>query len=309
MAGERTLVTGGSGFLGRHLVAALRARGDAVTVADRAGRSRFDDVSTVAIDLLEDDVADLLAQGRYSAVFHLAGNADVPFSVARPDLDFRLNAGMTLRLLEAMRRAAPRAQMLLASTAAIYGEALDGPCAESQPPAPVAPYGASKWMAEVYTSLYAERFALRTRRARIFSLYGPGLRRHVVYDLVAKLDEDPRRLEVLGDGQQVRDFLYVEDAVRALLTVHDHSPGAGEAVNVASGVPLTIADLARAVAQAFGGAPEIAFGAPEAAGRSRRWVADVTRLRGLGFEPRVALSDGLARTVAWYRSEAAGSAA
>lgn len=305
MAGQRILVTGGSGFLGGHLVAALRARGDRVTIADRVGRSPFDDVPAVAVDLLEDDLHDLLAEGRFDGVFHLAGNVEVPLSVERPDVDFRLNATTTIRLLEALREAAPGAAMLLASTAAVYGEARDGVSSESHPANPVAPYGASKWMAESYAALYAERFGLRTTRARIFSMYGPGLRKHVVYDLVAKLHADPTRLEILGDGGQVRDFLYVEDAVRALMAILDASPGRGEVVNVGSGAPLSIGELARAVATACAATPELAFGAPEDAGRSRRWVADVSRLQALGFRPGVSLAEGLSRTVAWFRKDGA----
>jgi len=299
------LVTGGSGFLGTHLVRALLARGDEVTVLDRAGTTPCAGAAVVAADLLEADAAPLLADGRFHAVFHLAGNVEVPLSVERPDLDLALNAETTLRMLEALRRAAPATGLLLTSTAAIYGEAPEGPCAESQPPAPVAPYGASKWVAESYVALYARRFGLRTSRARIFSMYGPGLRKHVVHDLIAKLHRDPGRLAVSGDGEQVRDFIYVEDAVAALLRIADVSPGRGEAVNVARGEPVRIADLARAVGRACGASPRIEFVGGEGPGRSRRWLADVSRLAGLGFRPRVGLEEGLARTVAWYRETSA----
>jgi len=305
-SGRHVLVTGGSGFLGGHLVPALRARGDSVTIFDRAGRAPCADVAFEAVDLLEADVSDRLAEGRFDAVFHLAGNVEVPLSVTHPDRDFILNAGITVRLLEALRHASPTTRLLLASTAAVYGEALEGPCAESQAPAPVAPYGASKWVAECYAELYARRLGLATTRARIFSLYGPGLRKHVVFDLIEKLERQPERLEVLGDGAQVRDFLFVEDAVRALMCVADHAPHAGEAVNVASGVPVTIAELAAAVGRAAGAAPEIVFVGDEGPGRSKRWIADVSRLRELGHRSRVPLDEGLARTVAWYRETGAG---
>jgi UDP-glucose 4-epimerase len=304
--GRHVLVTGGSGFLGRHLVRALLARGDAVTVLDRSGVAPCEGVALVTLDLLADDVADVLAEGRFDRVFHLAGNVEVPLSVERPDLDFELNAGTTVRLLQALRLAAPEARLLLTSTAAVYGEAPDGPCPESQAPAPVAPYGASKWVAETYVGLYARVFGLPTTVARIFSMYGPGLRKHVVYDLIAKLHRTPDRLEVLGDGEQVRDFSYVEDAVAALIRVSDEAPHGGEAVNVASGQPVTIADLAKAVAVACGTTPVLDFVGGEGPGRSKRWIADVTRLHALGHRSQVPLSEGLARTVAWYRDEVAG---
>jgi UDP-glucose 4-epimerase len=225
--------------------------------------------------------------------------------VEHPDRDFVLNAGITVRLLEALRRASPRTRLLLASTAAVYGESLEGPCPESQPPAPVAPYGASKWIAECYVEAFARHYGLPATRARIFSMYGPGLHKHVVFDLIEKVERRPDRLEVQGDGSQVRDFIYVEDAVRALLCVADRAPHAGEAVNVARGVPVSIAELAAAVGRAAGASPEIAFVGGEGPGRSRRWMADVSRLHGLGHRSDVGLDEGLARTVAWYREAVA----
>jgi len=303
-SGRKVLVTGGSGFLGSHLVRALLARGEVVTVLDRSGRAPCEGVRVEAVDLLEADLAALLAEGRYERVFHLAGNVAVPFSVEHPDRDFALNAVATVRLLEALRRASPRTRLLLTSTAAVYGEAHEGPCAESQRPAPVAPYGASKWVAECYAELFARQYGLATTRARIFSMYGPGLRTQVVFDLIAKLQARPDRLEVLGDGQQVRDFLYVEDAVAALLRIADRAAHEGEVINVASGTPVTIAELARAVADACGLSPEIAFVGDEGPGRSKRWIADITRLDALGDRSLVPLDEGLARTVAWYRTDA-----
>jgi UDP-glucose 4-epimerase len=303
--GRHILVTGGSGFLGSHIVRELLVRGDAVTVLDRASTAPCDGVAVVALDLLEADVSDLLAEGRFDGVFHLAGNVEVPLSVEHPDRDFALNAGTTVRLLEALRHASPRTKLLLASTAAVYGEAPEGPCGESQAPAPVAPYGASTWVAECYVELFARQFGLPTVRARIFSMYGPGLRKHVVFDLVEKLHRRPERLEVLGDGEQVRDFIYIEDAVSALLRIAERSPHEGEAVNVANGTPVSIAALARALATASGCSPEIEFVGREEPGRSKRWLADVTRLHALGHRSRVSLDEGLSRTVAWYRAEVA----
>jgi len=300
LAGQRILVTGGSGFLGFHLSRALLERGAHVTVLDRTGRAPLAGVAVLALDLLDAELVPLLADGGYAFVFHLAGTVEVPLSVERPARALALNAGTTVRLLDALRIASPRTGFLLASTAAVYGEAPDGPCPETQVPAPVAPYGASKWLAESYAELYARHFGLRTLRARIFSMYGPGLHKHVVHDLIEKVHRDPKRLEVLGDGSHVRDFIFVEDAVAALLHLAE-AARPGEVYNVASGRPVTIAELVRAVCRAAGIAPRIDFVGRETAGTSRRWIADVDRIRALGFAPRVSLDEGLARTVAWYR--------
>ncbi len=302
-AGRRVLVTGGGGFIGRHLCTALAERGAKVTAADRSPEPIHPDVSVVPIDLLSADLAPLLRDGAFASVFHLAGNVEVPFSVAHPGEDLALNAELTLRVLEALERTLPEARLLLTSTAAVYGEAAEGPCDEETPAAPVAPYGASKWLAEQYVALHARRHGRPATSVRLFSVYGPGLHKLVVHDLIAKVERDPDRLEVRGDGAQVRDFTYVSDAVEALLLVSQRAPAAGEVINVASGVPVTIAELARAVCDAAGVDAKIDFVGAEAAGVSQRWIADPSRLRALGYAPKVSLAEGLAHTVAWYRRE------
>ncbi len=308
LSGARTLVTGGTGYLGSHLVEYLVEAGAVVHVVSRSApgpnlvacADRFTHREVV---LQRDPLEPIFDEGPFDLVFHLAGQVEVPRSVDAPLLDLESNATLTLRLLEAIARGAPEARLVFASTVAVYGDAGDGVFAESGACEPVSPYGASKWLAERYVAQHAAARGGRAATARLFSTFGPRLRKHVVHDLMRKLAADPNELRVQGDGRQVRDFLYVRDVVRALVHLACEAPARGEVYNVASGEPISIGDLARAIAEAMTLTPEIVFGEPEAAGVAQRWRADVSRLHALGFRPEWSLRSGLAETVDWFRRQ------
>jgi UDP-glucose 4-epimerase len=302
----RAVVTGGAGFIGSHLVEALLRRGARVAVIDDLSSGRAENLAAVGdrvelarVDLAREDARPPLAGA--DTVFHLAGYADIPRSVHEPRRDFEKNAMATLNLLEAVREAAPLARVLFASSAAVYGVGSERPLREDDPPAPAAPYGVSKMAAERYVEIYARLYRLRTASLRLFPVYGPRLRAHVVYDLMRKLRDDPEELRIEGDGTQVRDFVHVSGAVEAFLTVAERAPLGGEAYNVASGEPVTIGDLATLICERMGVRPRFSYSGLVASGVSQRWSADLSRLRALGYRSPVTLAEGLRGTVEWFR--------
>ncbi|MDQ2870700.1 MAG: GDP-mannose 4,6-dehydratase [Acidobacteriota bacterium] len=303
------LVTGGAGFIGSHLVEALVARRVAVTVADDLSWGRREDlgelserIEIVPIDLCRGDLDSLLSGRGFTHIFHLAGHANVAESVRAPRMDFERNGVATFELLEAVRRASPRSAFLQASSAAVYGHGSGGPMREGDVTEPVSPYGASKLAAERYVSIYANLYGLKTAILRLFPAYGPRQRQQVIYDFLVKLRADGSALAVQGDGSPQRDFVYVADVVEAFLTVAERGPMSGEAYNVSGGEPLSIRELARKVASAMALSPRFTFDSEPRAGDARHWIADTSRIRALGFKPRVSFDDGLARTVAWFRT-------
>jgi UDP-glucose 4-epimerase len=303
----RVVVTGGAGFIGSHLVEELVRRGRRVAVVDdlSSGRAEnlaavLDRVELVPLDLARGDARPVMAGAE--TVFHLAGYADIPRSVHEPRLDFEKNAVATLNLLEAVRAAAPGARLLFASSAAVYGVGSARPLREDDPPAPAAPYGVSKLAAERYVEVYARLYGLGSASLRLFPVYGPRLRAHVVYDLMRKVRDDPNELRIEGDGTQVRDFVHVSGAVEAFLTVAERAPLRGEAYNVASGEPVTIAELAALISERMGASPRFVYSGAVASGVSQKWVADLARLRALGYQPPLRLAEGLRSAVEWFRS-------
>ncbi len=303
------LVTGGAGFIGSHLVEELVARNVGVIVADDLSWGRREDlgalserIEIVPIDLCRGDLDSLLAGRGFTHIFHLAGHANISESVRAPRMDFERNGVATFYLLEAVRRASPRPAFLQASSAAVYGHGSGEPMREGDLTEPVSPYGASKLAAERYVAVYAKLYGLKTAILRLFPAYGPRQRQQVIYDFLVKLRADGSALAVQGDGSPQRDFVYVADVVDAFLTVAERGPMSGEAYNVSGGEPLSIRELARKVASAMALSPRFTFDSEPRPGDARHWIADTSRIRALGFRPRVSFEEGLARTVAWFRT-------
>ena len=306
---SRILVTGGCGFLGSHLVEELHAAGARVTVVDNVstGDPRnlaavWEEISFHRLDVRSPAFAAWLGANAFDGVFHLASTAYVPPSIEDPYFDFDNNAHATIKLLEAMRNSGNRESVFIAtSSAAVYGEPRSLPIDEQASLDPISPYGISKLTMERYVATYARHFGLRSASLRLFSAYGPRQRKQVVYDFIRKLARRPEALEILGDGRQERDLVFAEDVASAALAVSRDGALEGEVYNVATGVSCTTVELANEVAAAMGLEPELEFTGRVRAGDPDRWQADISRLRALGFEPRVGLDEGVRRTVAWFR--------
>jgi UDP-glucose 4-epimerase len=303
------LVTGGAGFIGSHLVEALIDRGDEVTVLDDLrgaaisnldgvlGRVHFEEA-----DVVECDLDALVHGGGFDLIVHLAANAYVPPSVEDPLYDLRLNFESTVRLLQAIRTTRNRPRLIFASSAAVYGSPLHNPVTEEAPFAPVSPYGVHKLAAEQEVKVFAELFELPATVVRFFSTYGPRQRKQVVYDLIRKVEENPNEIVVHGDGTQVRDFVYVTDVVQAVLQVAERAPGRGEAFNAGGGVPTTTAELVAEICHAMNTDPRIRWTGSVRPGDPQAFVADISRLRDVGYAPQVPLSEGVRNVVAWART-------
>lgn len=295
----RALVTGGAGFVGSHLVDALLARGDEVTVLDDLSTGRREHVDPRA-RLLEHDVRAPFATDA-EVVFHLAAQADVGTSVERPAFDAEVNVVGTVNVLEAARAAG--ATFVFASTGgAIYGD-VDGPAAEDAPLRPVSPYGIAKLAGEAYVDGWERIHGLEGAVLRFANVYGPRqsatLEGGVVAIFLERLAAGEETL-VFGDGEQTRDYVHVDDVVAALLLAASRRRGL---FNVGTGVETSVNRLHELCRAAAGGGAPPRHVAPRP-GDARRSVLDVSRAAGaLGWRPRVELAEGLRRTWAALREE------
>jgi len=179
------------------------------------------------------------------------------------------------------------------------------PICEQDPTLPISPYGVSKLAAERYVAVYARLYGISAASLRLFSVYGPGQRKQAVYDLFCKLHHSPDELVVLGDGTQVRDMIYVEDAVRAFLTVAARGRSDGHAYNVATGMGVATGDLARAIIAVQGGRARIRFTEQTRPGDPDCFLGSSAALAALGGAPRCSLLDGLRATAAWFNASVA----
>jgi UDP-glucose 4-epimerase len=297
----RVLVTGGAGFIGSHLVDALLDRGEEVAIADhlhRSPRPWFAEALKRGAQLHAADVRDLaalrraFAAARPEVVMHLAAQVDVRRSIADPAFDAQVNVAGTVSVLEAAREVGTR-RVLLASTAAVYGDPDHLPITEETPIAPLSPYGTSKAAAEWYLGQYERLHGISTLALRMANVYGPRQDPHGeagVVSIFCGIAAAGGRATVFGDGRQTRDYVFVEDVVAAWLAAAE-SDVTG-ALNVSTGGETNIIELAQALELPY----DLAPGRP---GEIERSNLDPTAAHhALGWRASVPLTDGLRRTLA-----------
>jgi UDP-glucose 4-epimerase len=293
----RAIVTGGAGFIGSHVVEALLARGDEVTIVDDLSNGKLENVPDGA-RFVERDVreglGEVFADARPELCFHLGAQVDVRVSVDRPTHDASVNVLGTLEVLEAAR--AHETQVLFSSTGgAIYGEC-DGPASEDAERRPLAPYGVSKLAGEEYLAAYNRLYGTRHVSLRYGNVYGPRQDPHgeagVVAIFLGALAEG-RAPRIFGDGLQTRDYVYAGDVARATLAASGQDGGV---FNVGTGSETSVVDLYEACRRVAGSSLE-AEPAPARLGELQRSVLDVSRAeRELGWRPEVPLDEGLRPT-------------
>jgi UDP-glucose 4-epimerase len=289
----RTLVTGGAGFVGSHLVDALVARGEEVVVLDDLSTGRREFVHPAAV-LIEHDIREPFEMNA-ELVFHLAAQADVGTSMQEPAFDAEVNVVGTVNALEAARAAG--AHVVFASTGgAIYGD-VDAPAPEDAALRPVSAYGLAKRSAEVYVEGWNRIFGTGHVVLRFANVYGPRQSAALEGGVVAIFLERLSRGEptaIFGDGTVTRDFVHVDDVVRALLLAAEHRGGV---FNVGTGVETRISDLHAICERAVGVTAPPRFD-PARPGDAARSVLDTSRAtRELGFTASLTLADGIAATL------------
>jgi UDP-glucose 4-epimerase len=299
----RTLVTGGAGFIGSNLVDALLARGDEVHVLDdlsKGRRERVSDAATLHVaDIRSPD--EVFDAARPEVVFHLAAQADVRTSVEQPDQDADVNVIGTVRILEAARR--HDAQVVFSSTGgAIYGEC-DSPASEDAARQPLAPYGTSKLCGEEYLATWNRLYGTGHVALRFGNVYGPRQEPHGEAGVVAifmGLLLAGGAPKIYGDGRQTRDYVFVADAVDALVRAAGHAAGV---YNVGTGTETSVLELYDAIVRATGIEREPKH-ADARVGELQRSVLDASAAeRDLGWRAATSLDEGLARTWSWVQED------
>lgn len=319
--GLRALVTGGAGFIGSHLTESLIDLGaDVVVLDDLSGGdiTNFDDYKERAGDRLtfvQGSILDNALLGEVvtgcNYVFHQAALGSVPKSVEEPVRFHEVNATGTLNVLEASRSAGVRRVMFAASSSA-YGDSEVLPKIETMPVLPRSPYAANKVYDECLCRAYACSYGLDTACLRYFNIFGPRQNANSAYAaVIAAFAKDliaGNRPTIFGDGEQSRDFTYVDNAVHAnLLAARSEKPIVGEAMNVACGLRVTVNQLAATMAELLGRPDLTPSYKPERAGDVKHSLADLSLIRGLiGYEPLVGFTQGLGPTCQWYRKMAMG---
>ena len=314
--GKRILVTGGSGFIGSHLVERLLTAGSAVRVCgrSRAKLARFLGQLAPDVEFLEGDLADMTfteraCQGQ-DAVFHLAANvAGVGYNSAHPGSILFDNATIGLNILEAATRQGVE-RIGLTSSACIYRRHASVPTPETEgfiddPEPSNLGYGWAKRFLEVQARCYVEQYPIKVALPRPYNAYGPRddfewETSHVIPALIRKVSEGQNPIPVWGDGSQTRSFLYVSDFVEGLMLTLEHHAEC-DPINIGSDEEVTIANLIRLIIKLTGSDADIEFDLSKPGGQPRR-IGDYTKAQKLlGFKAKVSLAEGLKRTIEWYQ--------
>jgi len=303
----RAFVTGGAGFIASHVVDRLLADGVEVVVYDNLSTGHRQNLATHAANprlrLVVGDVLDLPAltaalQGA-DTVFHFQANADVRGGVSRTRFDLEQNTIATWNVLEAMRTTGAKT-IVFASSATVYGEPTVFPTPETCPLVQTSLYGASKLAGEAMIHAYSEYYGIRSLIFRFVSWIGPRYSHGVVVDFVRKLRQNPRVLEVLGDGNQRKSYLDVRDGIAGIFLALERAPGKKSVFNLGHDDFINVLEVARLVTTELG----LTGVSLRTTGGERGWLGDsplvhldTSRIKALGWAPRIPLAEGIRDTV------------
>ncbi|HEY6359069.1 MAG TPA: SDR family oxidoreductase, partial [Vicinamibacterales bacterium] len=297
-------ITGGAGFIGSHLVEEVLRRGHAVRDVDNLSTGRRENLPAApAVEVMVGDVSDPAVARRATAganvVLHQAAIPSVPRSVEDPASSHRANVEGTLQILIAARDAGV-ARLVFAGSSSVYGNAAALPKREDMRPHPLSPYALQKLVGEEYCRLFTELYGLETVVTRYFNVFGPRQNPGSPYSGVISLFIDAmlagRSPRIYGDGEQSRDFTYVDDVVHGVLLAAERPGVAGRVLNVAAGGRVSLLDVISALQTILQTTVDPILGPPRA-GDVRHSTADISEARRLlGFEPRTTFADGLRHT-------------
>jgi nucleoside-diphosphate-sugar epimerase len=307
----RYLVTGGAGFIGSNTVDELVRRGHSVVVLDDLSSGREDNLAEIRnkITFIKGSITDIevvrKAMHEAEFVIHLAARTSVPRSVKDPVETNRINIDGTLNVLVAAKELKAKRVVFAASSSA-YGETPTLPKVETMQPVPISPYGVTKYVGELYLQTFGRCYGLENVSLRYFNIFGPRQDPGSPYSGVlakfctAFLEEtDP---VIFGDGEQSRDFTYVENAVQANLLACEAPNASGKVFNIGVGGRVTLNQTVQLLAK-ISGKPRKAKLEPSRDGDIRDSQADISQARDyLGYDPQVSFEEGLARTFDWYKS-------
>ena len=303
------LVTGGAGFIGSHLAEELVRRGERVRVVDSFITGKRDNLKHIpGVELIEGDLADLAVAQRAVAgvdyVLHQAAIPSVPRSVQDPITSNRANIDASLNVLVAARDAGVR-RLVYAGSSSAYGDTPTLPKVETMGTAPLSPYALQKLVAEQYCQMFTRLYGLETATIRYFNVFGPRQDPSSPYSGVISLFiralVEGRQPTIYGDGEQTRDFTYVANVVDGVLRACTAPDASGEVINVATGGRISLNQLFDALKGLTGADVSPLYAEPRA-GDVRDSQADISKARRLlGYQPLVALDQGLEQTVAWFR--------
>ncbi|HWR82556.1 MAG TPA: SDR family oxidoreductase [Candidatus Deferrimicrobium sp.] len=305
------LITGGAGFIGSNIAAALSARGEQVRVLDNFSSGKHENLDGLpaSVDVVDGDIRDYWTAAKavegMDYVLHQAALPSVPRSVKNPLTSNAVNVNGALNVLEAARNGGVK-KFVFASSSSVYGESEELPKHEEMPPSPLSPYAITKLTGEYYCRVFWELYRFPTVSLRYFNIFGPrqdpeGEYAAVIPRFITALLEG-RSPTVYGDGEQSRDFTYIDNCVQANILAATRADVVGTHFNVACGARFTLNELLDQLRRIIGAQIEARYDPPRS-GDIRHSYASIDKLLKFGFRPSIGFEEGLRRTVEFFKEK------
>jgi dTDP-glucose 4,6-dehydratase/UDP-glucose 4-epimerase len=298
----RILIIGSEGFIGKAAAAYFEAKGYevfCVDILEKSDRSYYK-VSPTPVSF--SDTFDHF--GSVDVCINASGAANVQQSFRDTPGDFQLNTYNVLLIAETIRRLQPNCKLINLSSAAIYGNQKQLPVCETALPMPLSPYGWHKLMSEQICREYTEQFGIKTQSLRIFSTYGEGQKKLLFWDVYQKIGKSTdNTIELFGTGEETRDFIYINDMMRALESVISNAAFDGSAINIASGTATSINEAVSIFLTEAAPGFTIRYTGNNKQGDPLYWQADIKKLQDLGYTPGISLQEGLKATWKWLKDQ------
>ena len=238
----------------------------------------------------------------FDVCVNCSGSANVSNSITHPRRDFLLNTANVFSILDAIREYNPECKFLNISSAAVYGRPVELPIGESCELNPISPYGTHKKLAEEICSEFFNYFNIKTCSIRIFSAFGPGLKKQLFWDIYKK-SKIGNEIKLFGDGKESRDFIYIQDIVVAVEKIVNNADFKGECINVSSGIETTIKEAAETFINIINPNIKIVFNNIVREGDPKNWKANINKIKSIGFAPKIFLKEGLTNYYQWLTKE------
>lgn len=293
----RILVVGSEGFIGKHLLQYFSEKTDTecwgCDVVTEYNRERY-----ILVDSTNSDYNEIFEEREFDVCINCSGAASVPDSFKHPLRDYNLNTANVAKMLEAIRKHQPGCRFINLSSAAVYGNPLRLPVSETDACRPLSPYGHHKLMAEKLCEEYHHFFNLNTCSVRIFSAYGPGLKKQLLWDIYQKTLAG-NIIELSGTGNETRDFVYIDDILSSLETIINRGAFSASVYNVAGGKEVAVKEIVINLLNGLNYKGEISFSGLQRSGDPLYWLADISQIMKLGYAPNTTIQEGIKKYIGW----------
>jgi len=295
----KILIIGSSGFIGSHCVEYFEKQNYQVWKAD-ISESEEDNYFLIARE--NSNFETIFQKQKFDICINSSGSANVNFSFENPAVDFELNVVNVHKLLVAIRLHNPTCKFINFSSAAVYGNPQSLPIAENATVMPLSPYGFHKLQSDYLLAEYHKFFGLKTCSLRVFSVYGPGLKKQIFWDFYQQI-RTGKDMVLFGTGKETRDFIYIDDLIAALQTIIDNFSDEFQIYNVGNGAQISIESAAKIFAKSISFKGNIIFPGQIKFGDPLNWEADITKLSALRYKQKVSFQEGINRYIEWLKEK------